>query len=425
MREKIDQFAEKYLYKSDFIRNVIVLMSGTAIAQAVPFLISPLLTRIYSPTDFGYFGLYTSIVSILVVIAALRFDLAIMLPKKHIDAFKIYFLATLITTIYTFIISVFVVGYYFLSPGDNWQNWLLLIPISVFILGNYQNLNYWNNRLKKFKVISKAKVIRSFSSAIIQLCLGYYFQSYIWLIIGVLAGQLIEVIILFYYNKSFLRLSKILNIKKLKATFRENIGFIKVDSFSALLNSSSIYLPILLLPKLYSEEEAGLYFQAFKILSLPAALVGAAFSQVFFQKVSSLKGSPIEMAETVKNTIKKLFYLSILPAIIIIVFGPDLFSFVFGSQWYVSGKYAQAIVPWVLSNFIFAPISFVYTVQKRFKEFLLFNITLLLIRSLVFVLGPSYELSSIAILTYYSLFSSVMYLFMVRRAYVISKTSHL
>jgi O-antigen/teichoic acid export membrane protein len=83
--------------KSEFAKNVLTLMTGTTIAQAIPIAISPILTRIYTPEDFGVFALYMSLASIISVVATGRYELAIMLPKKDDDAINIVALSTLIS----------------------------------------------------------------------------------------------------------------------------------------------------------------------------------------------------------------------------------------------------------------------------------------------------------------------------------------
>jgi O-antigen/teichoic acid export membrane protein len=82
--------------KSEFSRNVLTLMTGTTIAQAIPIAISPILTRIYTPEDFGVFALYMSVVSIVSVVATGRYELAIMLPKKDEDAINIVTLSEVV-----------------------------------------------------------------------------------------------------------------------------------------------------------------------------------------------------------------------------------------------------------------------------------------------------------------------------------------
>lgn len=54
--------------KSEFSKNVLTLITGTTIAQAIPIAISPILTRIYTPEDFGVFALFVSLVGFISVI---------------------------------------------------------------------------------------------------------------------------------------------------------------------------------------------------------------------------------------------------------------------------------------------------------------------------------------------------------------------
>ena len=82
--------------KSDFTRNVLTLMTGTTIAQAIPVAISPLLTRIYAPEDFGVYALFISLATIFGSVANARYELAIMLPKKDEDAINIFALGFII-----------------------------------------------------------------------------------------------------------------------------------------------------------------------------------------------------------------------------------------------------------------------------------------------------------------------------------------
>ena len=49
--------------KSEFAKNVITLISGTAIAQALSLIFSPIISRIYNPEDFGFFAIFMSVVS--------------------------------------------------------------------------------------------------------------------------------------------------------------------------------------------------------------------------------------------------------------------------------------------------------------------------------------------------------------------------
>ena len=150
--------------KSEFTRNVLTLMTGTTIAQAIPIAISPILTRIYTPEDFGIFALYISIASILSLIATGRYELAIMLPTKDKDAVNIVALSLFISFFVSFIalliVSIFNTQITSLLGNPDISSWLYFIPLTVLFTGIYQSFNYWSNRKKSIKDWLQVKLFK-------------------------------------------------------------------------------------------------------------------------------------------------------------------------------------------------------------------------------------------------------------------------
>ncbi len=81
----IKQFLAR-TYKSRFVRNVAVVASGTAGAQAIVIAFSPIIIRLYGPEAFGILGAFMAIVAVITPIAALSYPIAIVLPRKDSDA---------------------------------------------------------------------------------------------------------------------------------------------------------------------------------------------------------------------------------------------------------------------------------------------------------------------------------------------------
>ena len=142
----------KFNLKSDFSRNVLTLFTGTAIAQAIPILISPILTRLYSPNDFGIFSAYLAIVSILGLFATWKFELAIPLEKEDCTAEIIFRIAIFISII---MVIVYGIGMIIFKDYINniidipFTNYTIIsILAGVFAIGIYQVYNYWYIRKK-------------------------------------------------------------------------------------------------------------------------------------------------------------------------------------------------------------------------------------------------------------------------------------
>ncbi len=76
----------KIKLKSEFSKNTLTLMIGSALAQVIPIIISPILTRVYTPEEFGIFALYITFISIGASLVTAKYETAILLPKKEENA---------------------------------------------------------------------------------------------------------------------------------------------------------------------------------------------------------------------------------------------------------------------------------------------------------------------------------------------------
>jgi O-antigen/teichoic acid export membrane protein len=102
-------FYNKIFPKSNFTKHVLILVSGTVIAQAISILVTPILTRLYTPEEFGLFAIFVAISSVLGSIANGRFELALLLPKVDKNAFEVFKLGLIINIVYTCIILLQIV----------------------------------------------------------------------------------------------------------------------------------------------------------------------------------------------------------------------------------------------------------------------------------------------------------------------------
>jgi len=94
--------------KEEFSKNVLTLITGTAIAQVIPIAISPILTRIYTPEEFGIYAIFVSIILIFSVISNGRYELAVVLPEKDEDAINVFALGLIINVSLFLLLSLIV-----------------------------------------------------------------------------------------------------------------------------------------------------------------------------------------------------------------------------------------------------------------------------------------------------------------------------
>jgi len=373
--------------RSEFARNVLTLITGTTIAQAIPIAISPILTRVYSPEDFGVFSLYMSVVSIVAVIATGRYELAIMLPKEDKDAANIAALSILISFIISFttllIVFVFNTAITDLLGNPKISNWLYFIPVTVLLTGIYQSFNYWANRQKEYKRLASSRIMQSFTTSGSNLGMGFGGFGFSGLILGNLFGQLLATVYLvrrvIFDDRKYL---KLITKNEMYLLLKKYIKFPKFDLSASLLNVSAQQVSNILFNTMFSSSIAGYYYLTQRMLGLPVSIVAASILDVFKEQASKDFQSRGDAKEIYLKTFKKLFFLSLIPSILLYIFAIDIFTLVFGSSWAISGEYARVLIPMLFLRFISSPLSFMLYIGEKqelnlFGNFLFFTGTLL------------------------------------------------
>lgn len=312
-----------------FTKNLAIVMSGTIVAQVINILIAPLLSRIYAPSAFGVFAVYTSILSILGVVAALRFELAILIPKSKRAATQIFYLATLLVVIMTIFTLIVVALFHYeiaeLLGGKEYIFMIWCLPISVFVLGLFKTLNQLITRFKEFKSLSYSQMNRSGASASVQISSGFYLSNPSGLIAGQIIGQTVAVLYMIrkLNHKKYLSLN--INLKRMQVLFKKYKQFAMFSAPQALLNSMSQNILVLLLALFFSSTIVGYYALCERILKIPLRMIGQSLRQVFYQKASETHNRNINTQIITKRLTIYLFLGGIIPVLVIMLYGPSLF----------------------------------------------------------------------------------------------------
>ncbi|MGC5324935.1 oligosaccharide flippase family protein [Brevibacillus sp. SYSU BS000544] len=378
------------LAKGHFVRNVLTLMTGTTIAQAIPIGISPLLTRIYTPDDFGVFALYSSITSLLVVISTARYELAIMLPEEEDDAVNLVGLSIIIAGLYSLVLVLLIWVFFDLLSlliGETISSWLYFVPISVFLTGTYQTITYWLNRKKNYSMLAKNKVNQTATTAISNVGLGYMNIKPGGLIFGTVLGQFVAIlsIIIRLWSEDRKKLVKITR-EKIKYNALRYIDFPKKSSIGIMFNTTASQLPLLLISLFYGSAILGWYSLTVRVLSSPMSIIGTSVSQVFYEK-ALIAEKEKKLLELVKKTTKILTVIISIPLTILFIFAEDLFVLVFGESWLEAGVIVKIMIPFFIVRFIFSCQSTLLMVKRRMDYEVKFNAVFMVSQVLSLVLG--------------------------------------
>lgn len=352
--------------RSEFLRHIVTLLTGTAAAQILMLLLTPVLSRLYSPEAYGLFSLYSALVATFSVVAALRYDIAIMLPKHDADAKVLKRGATQLILAVSITASL-VCGIAAPLIADSLGNpelapWLWLVGLSVFTLAEISALTYWLNRRSDYKAIGINRVLQSGGTALAQLGLAMGKLGGVGgLIAGSIIGQTAALLTLRHKGRD-VRTGLEDSVETTRSLFSRYRRMPLLNGPNALVDAIRINGISLLIAVVYSGALLGQFYMAWKLLQIPLGLINGALSQVFFQRLSVMeRGSMYSFA---KSSVIRSAILGILPFALIYLLSPWALPVILGSQWVDAGLIARALVPWLFMSLITSPISTIFVVTE-------------------------------------------------------------
>lgn len=402
-----------------FGRNVLTMMSGTFVAQALPILISPILTRIYTPAEFGLFAVYMSMASILTTLSTGRYEIAVLLPEKDEDAVNVAALALVLVTgvcLLTFLVNgVFNKSIARLLGNPAVAPWLYLMPLTVFAAALYEVLYYWANRKRQFKRLAVTKVTISSSTATANLVLGAAKMGAGGLVVGGLAGQgIADSILAVQLWKENRRALRVISRADLVRIGKRYIRFPKFSLPADSLNVGSNQIPAILLSNFFGETTSGFFLLTQRVLGVPLSLIARSFLDVFKQQASCDFVERGDCRRIYLKTLKSLSLLAGIPLVLFLLFGPSLFVFVFGRAWREAGIFAQALSVMFFFRFVASPLSYVLYIAEKQNYDLIWQIGLFVLTIASFGGGAVLHDPRAGILFYTASYSLmyIVYLFM-------------
>lgn len=384
--EKIKEYS-----KSRFVQDLLTLASGTAIAQLIPILASPLLTRIFSPADFGVLANFLSITSIIMVFYSGKFEFAIVLPKRHEEAINIVSLAIILSLASTIVFSlIFIFIGNSLGALLNFNNitrWLWATPISALLFNIFFIFNEWCIRKNNYLILSKNKITNTTGIALNSLILGFS-KIDIGLIWGQLIGQLIAV---FFAIKRFIKddysLIKFISFKKIQYFSKRYLEFFKYYMPGQLINTITGQLPILIFTMQFGIYKVGLYALTDRVFGVTMSFIGNAIRDVFKQKAAKEFQEKGNCFNTFKKVSFFLFAISLILFLFLFIISPMLFSIAFGSEWAEAGFIARILCIMYMLAFISVPVSYAIIIAEKQKYEFIWQLTFLFFTLIPLLIG--------------------------------------
>ena len=402
----------KLSLKSEYIRNVLTLTSGTAVAQAILIAVTPLLTRIYTPDQFGLFGVYIALISIGTMIASGRLEMAVLVARKDSEALQLALMSFLIAGVLCLLLLLIIFFHgsriASFSGQPAMESWLYIVPFSIFFFSAYKVILRWLNRKKQYQLMSHSRIIQSSSMSVLQVIIGLTTKSMPGLALADCIGRAISLMLVFQRIKKTIDFPKFNPVKQI-ALLRRYKKFPLFGTPASILNLLSLQVPYVIIPVIFSSTVAGLYFLVFRVLMMPIALLGESIMEVFRNKaMDGLKEHGTCKPLYVKTCLT-LVIIGLPPTLLLIFFGPELFALIFGEEWRVAGVYSKILAPMALFRLVCAPLSGVLLIREKLRLILLLQSFFFVMVALSLFIGWNYK-DPIILMTFLSVSGCLFYL---------------
>jgi len=401
---------------SVFTKNILRMAGTSVVAVLISFLSIPLISRLYSPEDFGNFQVLLSTIGIFSVISSFKYEMAIVIPKRNKEADAVYSLALVILMTTTIIFStlLYVFGKVLLSllNAQVLEPYVFLMVLAIFFSGLIQVLRYSLIRDGKFYKLGNNTVLEVAASQGLKIGLGVISPSFISMFISQVSGYVLAIILAKKYSTVRMAFSR----KRLAFALFKYKKFFIFSTPSVFINNLSLQLPVFLIAKYYGPEYVGYYILAVKLIEAPLSIVSNSISEVYYKEaVDTYNNLPEYLPELYFNIVTKLSLFVLIPSVIIFLLAGTIVPVFLGMEWTNVALLMEIIIIWKFFEFVNTPVSTTLTIiNEQHIDFLLkliFSLGLRIAAALLFH-GTFDELLSALVISasvYYIIFNFVTY----------------
>jgi O-antigen/teichoic acid export membrane protein len=315
---------------------------------------------LYLPNDIGNLGLFNAFLAVAAVAASLQYDVAIVSASSRKEAAQLAILSTLLTLPMSVAGGLLLYGmihFSLIGFGVLPAYSAGLMAPTILFAGLFSILRYWSLRDESFGIVSHAVIFQNGGRGVLQVVLGTIGLHSFGLLLSEVFGRGIGMSRM--ARKAWPVICKYaLNVHDAGKVLGSNRQYFLYSTPSSLLNVLGTSLPLPLIITLYGADVGGYYSIVWRVLAAPVVLIGASMADAFHSRAALYaREDPKRLLRFFHSTTAGLLAIGIIPALLIFFFGEQIFLFVFGVKWRLSGIIASIVAPWFLASFIVSPLS--------------------------------------------------------------------
>lgn len=360
---------KKYV-ASKLVQNVAVMFSGNSVALILPFLLAPLITRIYTPEDFAGYEIFVRLLTLMIVLAGMRYEHAIIIPKEDSEAVAILRLCNRILIGLTLVSAIvfwpFREWWAAVFNNEDLADLLWWLPPGVYFGGLLTHVGYYLLRASKYRFLAGNKVIAVGSNHGLKYLIGLKVATSVSLVAAHVIGLVIPAL-LFLTLPTFREVLRKMRRNKysLGVLARKYREYPTVNAGHSLYHEGYQTVLFLVVSVYYGELILGLFAFTYRYLRIPVQVFGSSLSQVLMPNLAQDYNDGKPLKRSISRAVGLSAAVAFVPFTLLFFFGEEVFSLFFGAEWSRAGVYAELMVPWLFFNFIVSPVSMLPTILRK------------------------------------------------------------
>jgi O-antigen/teichoic acid export membrane protein len=408
-------------------KNMGILASGSIVSKLIGLCAYPLITRIYSPNDFGVVAVFVAATFILFPFCSLRYSVTIPLPKKDETAVNILVLGLILTFVSAVLFSMifFAAGNEIFSLFNSavlagyW--WLLILGIigaSIFEL-----LTNWATRINSFGIVARSHIWQTIAMVVAQVGLGLLGFKPAGLLVGEVFRKWCGSIVQYHYFFNGIKQKlKNVTIRRVVFVFKYYADLPLFHLPSQLISVLTLKIPLLFFAFKYGADTAGQLGLALMVVGIPVGLIGKTTSNAYYAEIAKIGNKrKKEVLELTVSLTKRLVALSIAPTIILLLFSPFLFQLIFGPEWLQAGQFTSILAFYLFFEFLATPFIQVFNVFNLQRIYLQISGVRLALIGTVFISVHIWNIDVYTALIAYTVFMIMHFVYVILKIYAVIK----
>ncbi len=351
------------------------LAFATSLSQVIVVATAPLLTRIYTPDQFGALAVFTAILATASIVACLRFDYALLVPEESREAESVAQLA-LWTTVLVSAVSLGLIAMFrsriSVTVGvPELSAYLWLLPLGILSNGWYSTYSRWAVRVRGFTILAHSQVLNAAGASMVQVGLGLLpALGGTGLIAGTALATTAGLASLrskAVSGSAYPRLLSPTNFAGLSSVAKRFSRFPAISAPASAINTLVVQAPFIIVAIAFGPTVVGVFALSQRVLGLPLRLLGKAVGEVYIGDAAAAVRSrrTAALGTSLLRSFSVLLLISTTMIGLFSVFAPDVFTWAFGNSWRTGGNYVRALAPMYILGFAAAPFGSVLEVLQR------------------------------------------------------------